>query len=83
MSKVYVPRDSAARSMGADEVAEALGKAGHEVIRNGSRGLLFLEPLVEVETKDGRIAYGPIGSVDWKSGPDCAIRTHVWKTHPH
>ena len=37
MSKVYVPRDSAARSVGADEVAAALAKLGHEVIRNGSR----------------------------------------------
>ncbi len=69
MSKVYVPRDSAARSVGADEVAEALAKAGHEVIRNGSRGLLFLEPLVEVETKDGRIAYGPVTVDDVASLP--------------
>ena len=69
MSKVYVPRDSAARSVGADEVAAALAAAGHEVIRNGSRGLLFLEPLVEVETKDGRIAYGPVTVEDVASLP--------------
>jgi len=60
MSRIYVPRDSAARSVGADEVATALGLAGHDIVRNGSRGLLFLEPLIEVETAQGRIAYGPV-----------------------
>ena len=64
MSKVYVPRDSAARSMGADEVAVAFAAAGHQVVRNGSRGLLFLEPLVEVETPAGRLAYGPVTESD-------------------
>ena len=69
MSKVvtiFVPRDTAARSVGADEVAEAIASAaaaaGREVqiVRNGSRGLLWLEPLVEVVTDAGRIAYGPV-----------------------
>ena len=64
MSRIYVPRDSAARSVGADEVATALGLAGHDVVRNGSRGLLFLEPLIEVETPAGRIAYGPVTEGD-------------------
>ena len=64
MSRVFVPRDSAARSVGADEVAAALLAAGHEVIRNGSRGLFFLEPLVEVETPEGRVAYGPVTAND-------------------
>ena len=64
MTRVFVPRDSAARSMGADEVAAAFAAAGHEVVRNGSRGLLFLEPLVEVETSEGRIAYGPVTADD-------------------
>jgi formate dehydrogenase iron-sulfur subunit len=76
MSKVFVPRDSAARSMGADEVAEALAKLGHEVIRNGSRGLLFLEPLVEVETKDGRIAYGPVTVEDVATLPVTTAGEH-------
>jgi formate dehydrogenase iron-sulfur subunit len=63
---VYVPRDSAAISVGADEVAVALATsaaaAGREInlVRNGSRGLLWLEPLVEVETPKGRVAYGPV-----------------------
>jgi formate dehydrogenase iron-sulfur subunit len=43
----FVPRDAAARSMGADAVAEALEARGETVVRNGSRGLLWMEPLVE------------------------------------
>ena len=68
MIKVYVPRDSAARSVGADEVASALAAQaaalGIEIVRNGSRGLFWLEPLVEVETASGRVAYGPVKVAD-------------------
>lgn len=68
--KVYVPRDAAALSVGADDVAHAIAaEAGPrgidvQIIRNGSRGMLWLEPLVEVETSQGRIAYGPVGIED-------------------
>jgi len=67
--KVYIPCDAAALSMGADDVAAAIAKQGGdkvEIIRNGSRGMLYLEPLVEVETANGRVAYGPVttGDVD-------------------
>ena len=68
--KVYVPRDAAARSLGADAVAQAVlheaEKSGFsvELVRNGSRGMLWLEPLVEVETAAGRIAYGPVQAGD-------------------
>lgn len=61
--RVYVPCDAAALSMGADDVAAAIAKQGGdnvEIIRNGSRGMLWLEPLVEVETEKGRVAYGPV-----------------------
>lgn len=64
MRRVYVPRDTAARSVGADEVAAALEASGVEVVRNGSRGMLWLEPLVEVETPAGRIGYGPAAAAD-------------------
>ncbi|MEV0388199.1 NADH-ubiquinone oxidoreductase-F iron-sulfur binding region domain-containing protein [Nonomuraea sp. NPDC050643] len=60
---VYVPRDSAARSVGADQVAERIAEAAGpraHVVRNGSRGMLWLEPLVEVATPAGRVAYGPV-----------------------
>ena len=67
---VFVPRDSAALSLGADEVAEAIvrhaaaGKHAVSVVRNGSRGMAWLEPLVEVATAAGRIAYGPVAAAD-------------------
>jgi formate dehydrogenase iron-sulfur subunit len=66
MTKVYVPLDMAAVAMGANRVADAIRKEaqarGHtvEIIRNGSRGMLWLEPLVEVETPAGRVGYGPV-----------------------
>ncbi|MCT2584195.1 formate dehydrogenase beta subunit [Actinophytocola gossypii] len=62
---VYVPRDAAARSVGADEVAERIAAAGGDgvrVVRTGSRGLLWLEPMVEVATDRGRVAYGPVAA---------------------
>jgi formate dehydrogenase iron-sulfur subunit len=63
---VYVPRDSAALSMGADLVATAIvaeaEAAGRPIklVRNGSHGMLWLEPLVEVVTEHGRVGYGPV-----------------------
>jgi formate dehydrogenase iron-sulfur subunit len=67
---VCVPRDSSALSLGASAVAEAIAteatrrKAGINLIRNGSRGLYWLEPMVEVATARGRIAYGPVSLAD-------------------
>ncbi len=63
---VYIPCDAAALSMGANDVAIALAEKSKDVkiIRNGSRGMLWLEPLVEVETEKGRIAYGPVTASD-------------------
>src|SRR5580700_7682545 len=63
---VYIPRDSSAVSMGADEVAEAFRREAKEIgielriVRNGSRGLYWLEPMIEIETPAGRVAYGPV-----------------------
>ncbi len=65
--KVYVPRDAAALAVGADKVAIALAGAAAdriEIVRNGSRGLLWLEPMIEVATPQGRIAYGPVKPQD-------------------
>ncbi len=64
--KIYVPKDAAAVACGADRVAAKLGEAIKArnldvvIVRNGSRGMHWLEPLVEVETASGRIAYGPV-----------------------
>ena len=63
---VFVPRDSAALAVGADRVAariaaEAAGRGiDLTIVRNSSRGLFWLEPLVEVSTVAGRIGYGPV-----------------------
>jgi len=68
--RIYVPCDSAAVAVGADEVAQALtaqaAARGHDitVVRNGSRGMFWLEPLVEVDTPQGRVAYGPVDAGD-------------------
>jgi formate dehydrogenase iron-sulfur subunit len=70
MTTVYVPRDSAALAVGADRVArrivaEAAARREHVTLaRNGSRGLFWLEPLVEVTTPAGRVAYGPVAEDD-------------------
>ncbi|MBY0561688.1 NADH-quinone oxidoreductase subunit NuoF [Hyphomicrobium sp.] len=70
MIKIFVPRDAAALSVGADEVAAAIAseakkrKLEVEIVRNGSRGMLYLEPLVEVTTANGRVAYGPVAPSD-------------------
>jgi formate dehydrogenase iron-sulfur subunit len=71
--KIFVPIDSTALSLGANEVAAEIQSIaisrGIEIdlVRNGSRGLFWLEPFVEVETADGRIAYGPIEVSDVQS----------------
>ncbi|MDT8896081.1 NADH-ubiquinone oxidoreductase-F iron-sulfur binding region domain-containing protein [Halomonas sp. I1] len=70
MVRVFVPRDTTAQAMGADEVADRLtaeaDARGLEITltRNGSRGLAWLEPLIEVETEAGRMAYGPVAVED-------------------
>lgn len=82
--KVYIPCDAAALSVGANEVAAAIAAKGGgdvQIIRNGSRGMLYLEPLVEVETDKGRVAYGPVSEgdvaslfdADFLSGGDHAL----------
>ena len=62
--KIYVPRDAAARALGADAVADAFADLGHQVIRNGSRGMIWLEPLVEIEQGGVRRAYGAVTLAD-------------------
>ncbi len=63
---VFVPLDAAVRSLGADDVAGAIlheaaaRQRDVHLVRNGSRGMFWLEPLVEVSTPAGRVAYGPV-----------------------
>ncbi len=69
-TRIYVPIDSTALSLGAEKVARAIAteaaKRGIaiELVRNGSRGAFWLEPLVEVQTPAGRMAYGPVQPKD-------------------
>ena len=68
--KVYVPCDAAAVAVGADETAHAIAAEARrrnidvQIVRNGSRGMLWLEPLVEVVAPHGRVAYGPVQADD-------------------
>ena len=68
--KIYLPLDSAAVALGADEIAVALtAEAANRglnltLVRNGSRGMVWLEPLVEIETPAGRVAFGPMTLAD-------------------
>ncbi len=68
--KIFVPRDSTALALGADEVASAIGDEAArrgidiQLVRNGSRGMFWLEPLVEVDLPGGRVAYGPVEEGD-------------------
>ena len=70
MTRIYIPRDSAALALGADALADAIAHEAAqrgiaiELIRNGSRGLLWLEPLVEVVTPRGRIGYANVDAAD-------------------
>ena len=72
MIKIYVPRDSSALAVGADEVAVAIAKEAKakeiaiKIIRNSSRGMAWLETFVEVETPKGRVGYGPVEASDVK-----------------
>ena len=67
---VYVPADAAALAVGSDDVAAALRDQAAargldvRIVRTGSRGLFWLEPMVEVETAQHRVAYGPVGPAD-------------------
>lgn len=68
--RVYIPCDTSAVALGADKVAQALEEQAQQqgltltIIRNGSRGLFWLEPMLEVETAQGRVAYGPVRPSD-------------------
>ena len=84
--RIYVPRDAAALALGADRVAQAFSREAEArkldiaIVRNGSRGMHWLEPLVEVETAEGRIAYGPVKPADVPALLDAGLLDG--KAHP-
>ena len=69
-TKIFIPRDTASISMGGDEVAKKIEKIAQKqkkevtIIRNGTWGMSWLEPLIEIEVKNHRIAYGPVSEED-------------------
>jgi formate dehydrogenase iron-sulfur subunit len=75
MTRAFISRDMASVALGADAVALAFADAGVEVVRTGSHGLFRIEPLVEIETADRRIAFGPVAPGD--------VAAVLDGTHPH
>jgi formate dehydrogenase iron-sulfur subunit len=79
--RIFVPRDSTAVALGANDVAAAIAAEATkrqievQIVRNGTRGLLWLEPLVEVETANGRTAFGPVDADDVASLFDAGFHT--------
>lgn len=65
-TRLYIPRETTASSLGAELLVDAISTEAKyrnlpiEIVRNGSRGACFLEPLIEVETFTGRVGYGPV-----------------------
>jgi formate dehydrogenase iron-sulfur subunit len=70
MTPIFIPQDVAALAVGANKVAARIAAEARargvpvEIVRIGSRGMFFLEPLIEVETAQGRIGYGPVSAAD-------------------
>jgi formate dehydrogenase iron-sulfur subunit len=71
--RLYIPIDAGALAVGAGQVANAISAAAArqqvaiEIVRTGSRGLYWLEPMVEIDTPAGRVAYGPVAAHDAES----------------
>ena len=69
-TRIYIPSDTTAKSLGADRLARQMAAVAAErgvdieIVRNGTRGLYWLEPLIEVDTAEGRIGFGPVKSKD-------------------
>ncbi len=97
MTRVFVPSDAAALAVGAEAVVRVLHataatrKLALEIVRTGSRGMHWLEPLVEVETPAGRVGYGPVkaseipalieaGMLEGRAHPLCigVVEQHPW-----
>ncbi|WP_096786781.1 NADH-quinone oxidoreductase subunit NuoF [Rhodobacter sp. CZR27] len=81
--RIFVPRDAAAKALGADEVAEAIRAEATRrgldltLVRNGTRGMVWLEPLVEIATPEGRMAFGRVTPADVP-----ALFDAEWADHP-
>jgi formate dehydrogenase iron-sulfur subunit len=83
--KLYIPIDSAAVSIGANETADAFARqnalADAEIVRTGSRGFYWLEPMVEIEHEGRRIGFGPVEAAEVPELAQ-AIADGSFETHP-
>jgi formate dehydrogenase iron-sulfur subunit len=86
MTKIFVSSDAASLALGSRQIRSLLAQEGAErgltldIVSTGSRGLFWLEPLVEVETSQGRIAYGPLKPTDVADLFDAGF--HEGRDHP-
>jgi formate dehydrogenase iron-sulfur subunit len=77
--RVFVPRDAGAVAVGTDDIASKLEQAAArcgiaiDIVRTGSRGLYWLEPMIEVATPQGRVAFGPVNECDVASVFDAML----------
>ncbi len=64
--KLYISKDALSESLGSNQVAKKLEshQQDFEIVRTGSRGMFWLEPLLEIDTKIGRVGFGPINEND-------------------
>lgn len=85
-SRYFVPGDTTAAAVGADAVADALAQAlrqrgdGEQLVRNGSRGAFWLEPLLEIEQDGERAGFGPVAAADVPAL--LALARDAWPQHP-
>ena len=84
-TRYFVPRDTTALAVGAEPVAQALelalqSRGKGTLVRNGSRGAFWLEPLLEIECDGRRVGFGPVSAADV---PDIvALDMPAWESHP-
>ena len=66
MIDVFVPQDTTALALGSDGIASLLTQLSKSrgldlnLTRNGSRGMFWLEPLLEVDLEGIRVGFGPM-----------------------
>lgn len=82
--RFYMPADTTAGAVGADRLAELLAahvaEGGGELVRNGSRGAFWLEPLLEIEHGGERLGFGPLAETDLAE--ILVLAPADWSTHP-
>ena len=80
--RYYMPADTTAGAVGADRLALAIQQHAPEVelVRNGSRGAFWLEPLLEIERGEERVGFGPLNEAELADV--LALDASAWASHP-